>query len=164
MRAFLLGALVMFLQPGPTQADTPTEGALYQDGQSGRYLLGGSWFRRADPGDVGVKRRWQRPRDLEGWRETTVPNAANAGRYTARSYLGGVTWYRKEFELPRCGPATAWLIRFETVNYRATVWLNGRRIGAHAGAFLPFELVARGVRSTGENRLVVRVDSRHRKL
>src|SRR5689334_6017569 len=164
MRAVLLGALALCMQPGPAAADTPRPGALYQDGQSGRYLLAGSWFKRADPRDVGVKRGWQRQPHLDGWRETTVPNAANAGNWSSRGYLGGVTWYRKDFELPRAGTATAWLVRFEAVNSRATGWLNGRRTGAHAGAYLPFELLARGARATGENQLVIRVDSRHRKL
>ena len=44
-------------------------------------------------------------------------------------------------------PATNWVLRFESVNYRATVWLNGRRLGRHTGGYLPFELEARGVRS-----------------
>ena len=32
-----------------------------------------------------------------------------------------------------------WIVRFESVNYNATVWLNGRKIGTHGGAYLPFE-------------------------
>ena len=31
---------------------------------------------------------------------STVPDAANAGDMSARSYLGGVHWYRKDFEAP----------------------------------------------------------------
>ena len=53
----------------------------------------------------------------------------------------------------------SWIIRFESVNYNATVWLNGRQIGTHAGAYLPFEFDLKGVR-TGVNRLIVRVDDR----
>ena len=37
-------------------ASPPTKGALYRDGQTGRYLLGGTWLYRADPSDVGVSR------------------------------------------------------------------------------------------------------------
>jgi len=39
------------------------------------------------------------------------------------------------------------------------VWLNGRQIGTHAGAYLPFEFDLAGVRR-GVNRLIVRVDDR----
>ena len=55
-----------------------------------------------------------------------------------------------------------WTARFESVNYRVTVWLNGRSLGTHEGAYLPFELrLPRGfLKRTGVNRLVLRVDSR----
>ena len=39
------------------------------------------------------------------------------------------------------------MVRFESVNYRATVWLNGRQIGTNAGAYLPFEFVLKGLRA-----------------
>ena len=68
-------------------------------------------------------------------------------------------WYRKDFEAPG-GAATDWVLRFESVNYRATVWLNGRRLGRHTGGYLPFELRGQGRAPRGTNRLVVRVDSR----
>jgi beta-glucuronidase len=158
-------ATALFLAPLPSaRADTPKEGSLYQDGPSGRYLLGGEWWRRADPRDRGRKLGWPRRESLEGWKQTTVPNASNAGDYSARSYLGGVSWYRKDFELPRADAAATWVLRFESVNYRATIWLNGRRIGSHAGAYLPFEVIARRANPTGPNQLVVRVDSRHGEL
>jgi beta-glucuronidase len=51
------------------------------------------------------------------------------------------------------------MITFESVNYRATVWLNGHQLGTHTGAYLPFEFALRWLRR-GVNRLVVRVDNR----
>jgi beta-galactosidase/beta-glucuronidase len=162
-RALALAALALVLPAAHAEtasADVPTSGALYQDGPSGRYLLGGAWYRRADPRDRGLELGWQRSQGVAGWSQITVPNAANAGNFSARSYLGGVWWYRKDFEAPAASSATDWLLRFESVNYRATVWLNGRRIGSHAGAYLPFELEARRLKRRGVNRLVVRVDSR----
>jgi beta-glucuronidase len=154
--------LVALLAAGaaPASADVPTSGALYRDGQSGRYLVGGTWHRRADPHDRGRRLGWHRTQSLAGWQDVTVPNAANAGDTSARSYLGGVWWYRKDFETPAAPSSTTWLLRFESVNFRATVWLNGRRIGSHTGGYLPFELEARRIRHSGTNRLVVRVDSR----
>ena len=79
---------------------------------------------------------------------------------------GWVGWYRRDFTLPsgafgRKVPARfqRWMVRFESVNYRASVWLNGQLIGAHVGAYLPFEFDLKGLRR-GVNRLVVRVDDR----
>ena len=43
------------------------------------------------------------------------------------------------------------------------MWLNGQPLGFHVGAYLPFELRAKGFRRSGVNRLVVRVDSRRKK-
>ncbi|HUE26735.1 MAG TPA: glycoside hydrolase family 2 TIM barrel-domain containing protein, partial [Solirubrobacteraceae bacterium] len=51
-----------------------------------------------------------------------------------------------------------WIIRFESVNYRASVWLNGHLIGGHAGAYLPFEFDISPQLHPGVNELVVRVD------
>ena len=148
-------------------AQPPTEGALYADGQTGRYLLAGSWLYRADLGDVGIAQGWWRDvAGTGGWSGVSIPNAYNAGDLSAASMRGYVGWYRRDFTLPRnaFAPYVAasqrrWIVRFESVNYRATVWLNGRQIGGHLGAFLPFELGLNGLRA-GVNRLIVRVDDR----
>jgi len=153
--------------PVPYVAQPPTQGALDRDGQTDRFLLGGTWLYRADPGDVGNAQGWWRNiAATAGWSPVTVPNAYNAGDFSAASMTGSVGWYRRDFTLPRSAFARyvpvafrSWIIRFESVNYRATVWLNGRRIGSHAGAYLPFEFDLKGVRA-GVNRLIVRVDDR----
>ena len=162
--AFVATACHAVFPPQSGAASTPVQGALYENGPSGRYLLSGVWHRRADRANRGLRRGYQRARSLAGWRSVTVPNAANAGDFSPRSYLGGVWWYRKDFAAPDASPGTTWLLRFESVNYRATVWLNGRRIGSHVGGYLPFELEAKRLRRRGTNRLVVRVDSRRRPL
>jgi beta-glucuronidase len=134
---------------GPVYApQTPTKGALYRDGQSGRYLLGGTWLYRADPGAAGLGQGWWRDvAATDGWSPVTVPNAYNAGDFSTQSMNGSVGWYRVDFRLPAGAFGQGyvprgnrhWIVRFESVNYRATVWLNGRQIGSHTGAYLPFE-------------------------
>jgi beta-glucuronidase len=151
---------------GPYAATPPTPGALYRDGQSGRYLLGGAWLYRADVSNVGEAEGWQRTASTAGWTPVTVPNAYNAGNYSNQSMTGYVGWYRRDFTLPagafaRYVPTADrdWILRFESVNYRATVWLNGRLLGVHAGAYLPFEYDLAGHLRKGVNQLVVRVDN-----
>jgi beta-glucuronidase len=155
-------------QTSPTYTATPpTYGALYQDGPSDRWLLGGTWLYRADPTTTGVADGWWHDvADTTGWSPVTVPNSWNAGDFSAASMAGSVGWYRRDFTVPAGAFASyvparfrKWIIRFESVNYQATVWLNGREIGTHSGAYLPFEFDLTGVRS-GVNRLVVRVDDR----
>lgn len=152
---------------GPAYAAAPpTPGALYRDGQSGRFLLGGTWLYRPDLSNVGLRQGWWRNvAGTDGWSPVSVPNAYNARDFSTLSMLGYVGWYRRDFTLPAHAfanyvPASArhWIIRFESVNYRATVWLNGRRLGSHTGAYLPFEFDL-GPRR-GVNRLVIRVDDR----
>jgi beta-glucuronidase len=141
-------------------AETPSEKALYEDGPNGRYLLGGRWLYRADPGDTGIADGFQRERTTRRWRPVRVPHAFNARDYSQRSLDGSVGWYRKDFRAPEVDRGFRWAVRFESVSYRARVWLNGTALGAHEGAYLPFELAARGLTRRGTNRLVVRVDSR----
>jgi beta-glucuronidase len=152
---------------GPAVAPTPpTPGALYRDGQSGRYLLGGTWLYRADMANTGLAQGWWRnAATTDGWSTVTVPNAYNARDFSTLSMLGYVGWYRRDFTLPAHAfssyvPASArrWIIRFESVNYRAAVWLNGHRVGGHTGAYLPFEFDLKP--RPGVNRLIIRVDDR----
>jgi beta-glucuronidase len=153
---------------GPSYAaNPPTKGALYRDGQDGRYLLGGAWLYRADTSDVGLSQGWWRNvASTDGWSPVSIPNAYNAGDLSQTSMNGYVGWYRRDFTVPAGAFAgyvpkanRRWIIRFESVNYRATVWLNGRKLGSHGGAYLPFELDLGDLRR-GVNRLIVRVDNR----
>jgi beta-glucuronidase len=116
---------------------------------------------------VGVAQGWwQNNPDTTGWTPTTVPNAYNATDLSNQSWSGYVGWYRKDFTLPagafpQSVPAAYrhWIIRFESVNYSATVWLNGREIGTHSGAYVPWELDLMRLQP-GVNRLIIRVDNR----
>jgi beta-glucuronidase len=148
--------------PAPTdQVSTPVEKALYQDGQKGRFLLDGNWYFRADAGDQGLRSHFARQQSVDGWSPVTVPNAWNATDQSDQSDRGSIGWYRKDFNLPRSPKGTTWVLRFESVNYRATVFINGKQVDTHEGAFIPFEIPV-GALKKGVNRLVVRVDSRRR--
>src|SRR3954452_1935440 len=149
--------------PAPNYAaETPKLGADYYAGPSGRYLLGGTWLFRKDDADKGMSQGFMRNAATAGWSRVTVPNAWNATDETPQSFAGTVGWYRKDFKLPSAAKRFAWVVRFESVNYRSRVWLNGRLLGTNRGAYLPFEfrlpsgLLKRG----GVNRLVIRIDTR----
>lgn len=144
----------------PYTAEVPSGRPRSIEGQDGRYLLGGAWLMRLDPTDAGLAQRLYAQSTSDGWTTTTVPSAWNARDDSQASFLGSVAWYRKDFRLPSRERALAWIARFESVNYRATVWLNGRRVGAHVSGYVPFELDLPNVARRGVNRLVVRVDNR----
>jgi beta-glucuronidase len=145
-----------------TAAEKPSPKTLYYEGPSGRFLMDGTWLLRLDPRTKGLGSGWNRSTSSGGWRRVTVPNVWNLGDDSLASMAGGVGWYRKDFSLPQASRALEWAVRFESVNYRSRVWLNGRPIGSKRGAYIPFELRLKGLRRRGINRLVIRVDSRRR--
>ena len=120
--------------------------------------LGGTWLYQADPGDVGLSQGW--------WGDvaaTTWLVAGDGAKFLQRrefhlaSMDGYVGWYRRDFTLPsnafaNSEPASArhWIIRFESVNYRATVWLNGHGSALTCGIPpVPNSISRRAAASTG---------------
>ena len=74
-------------------AQPPTPGALYRDGQSGRYLLGGEWLSRPDFADLGQSSGWWRNvASTLGWSPVTMPNSYNANDLSSLSMSGYVYW------------------------------------------------------------------------
>src|SRR3954452_17204994 len=142
------------------QAAAPNPRPVTQDGPSGRYMLDGQWLLRVDRSDRGAGQHWERRRSTAGWTPVTVPHAWNANDGTSSGFIGAPAWYRRDFRLPSRANGLDWLVRFDAVNYRATVWLNGTPVGRHAGGFVPFSLPLAALKRGGVNRLVVRVDNR----
>ena len=161
LRLLPLALVAVLAAPSLAQAaDVPSNKTLYADGPSGRFLMDGQWLFRLDAADQGVRRRFYRQSSTAGWSPVSVPNVWNVGDDSEASMRGSVGWYRKDFELPDKRAALEWAVRFESVNYRSRVYLNGREIGRNAGAYIPFQMRLKGLRKRGVNRLVVRVDSR----
>jgi hypothetical protein len=127
-------------------------------GPGGREALREGWIVRNDPGDRGVRRGWER--GTFGGRPVAVPYVPNArtvvGTAGIRSHNGSVAWYRRDLEVARDG---RYVLRFESVNHRATVWLDGRAVRRHVGTYLAFE-VRVPLTAGRRHRLVVRTDWR----
>src|SRR3954453_16003726 len=150
------------LAPAAHAADGLTSGALYEAGPDGRYLMGGEWLFRLDAADQGLAQRFMRTTSTAGWAPTKVPNAWNATDTSNESMAGSIGWYRKDFHLPSSDKRMSWVLRFESVNYRARFWMNGKPIGSNTGPHLPVEIRIPSslLKRNGVNRLVVRVDNR----
>ena len=68
-------------------------------------------------------------------------------------------WYREKFTPPAAMRGRRLTLRFEGINYHATVWVNGRRAGEITGAFLHRGFDVTGfVRVGEENVVAVRID------
>ena len=122
--------------------------------------MDGTWLFKLDNAQSGP----QLESGTAGWKRITVPNAWNVGDDSPQSFLGGVGWYRKDFKFPSGSKGASWVVRFESVNYRSKIWLNGKPIGKNRGAYLPFEIrMPSGLIRRGKvNHLVIRVDSRRK--
>ena len=108
--------------------------------------MDGTWLFRLDPGNRGIRSGWNRSRGTAGWARVKVPSVWNLGDDSPASMIGGVGWYRKDFTVPEASKALEWAVRFESVNYRSRVWLNGKPVGSNAGAYIPFELRLRDIK------------------
>lgn len=134
----------------------PTNKRFIRQGWGDRLLLGGTWYFRLDTALQGDRQKFYKQKSLTGWSAITIPHNWNAKDLTQnRSAIG---FYRKDFKLPRSHGRKRWKIRFEGANHRTTVYLNGKAIGSHAGGYLPFEVVLKGLKK-GHNKLVVRVST-----
>ncbi|HEX6388967.1 MAG TPA: glycoside hydrolase family 2 TIM barrel-domain containing protein [Solirubrobacteraceae bacterium] len=128
-------------------------------GSPGRVALGGPWTLRSDRNAHGASKGWQTGAFVGS--VVGVPNAANADRVTGeegiKSFKGTIGWYSTRFDVPEDG---VYAIRFESVNHRASVYLDGRYMGSHTGTYLPFEFVAQ-LSKARPHTLVVRADWRN---
>jgi beta-galactosidase len=104
--------------------------------------------------------------DDSGWERIRVPHTWNrVGNYgeTRRvdaNVTRGVGWYRLKFQAPSAAPGKRLYLQFDAASIVAEVWLNGRKLGAHAGAFSRFRLDATAaIRRGGDNVLTVKVDN-----
>jgi len=92
-----------------------------------------------------------------GTSEVTVPGAWTAQIPGAGDSHATVRYERRFDWHPIGAPARRQVLRFDAVNHRAVVVLNGVELGAHEGAWLPFELDATEALRPGENTLEVTV-------
>jgi beta-galactosidase/beta-glucuronidase len=66
-------------------------------------------------------------------------------------------FYRRNFSLPAAWYGQRILLHFGAVDWQATVWINGNRLGMHQGGYLPFQFELTQYLKEGENELVVAV-------
>lgn len=97
--------------------------------------------------------------DMDRGPTLELPGAWNSARPELR-YYDGLIWFQRRFQA-KPAPGQRSFLRFEAVNYRAHVYLNGQPVGRHEGGFTPFVLEVTPLLREGDNRLVVGVDSRH---
>jgi beta-mannosidase len=95
------------------------------------------------PGDTQLQAGFT---GVSGFRESKELMEVNAKEW----------WYRKHFRVGTRTAGTISRIVFDGVDYFATVWLNGRLLGAHEGTYTPFSFDVTGLlHYDGDNVLAV---------
>lgn len=102
------------------------------------------------------------------WTSVSVPHTWNATDATCggdiagknrTGYHRGPGWYRRAFTIDGPVAGRRFFLRFEGASQTAAVFVNGRHVGDHAGAFTAFCFEITAHVSAGENLLAVRVDN-----
>ncbi len=122
--------------------------------------LEGLWDFSFDDDDIGLSKRWF----LDGLPEPVKIRVP----YPFQSRLSGIgdesihniVWYCKTFKMREDFRRARVLLKFGAVDYKATVWLNGKYLGEHVGGYSPFSFDITDYISY-ENTLVLRVEDFH---
>ena len=118
--------------------------------------LSGEWEFAFDDRRIGIRRHWERKRDLP--LRIQVPFAYQAP-------LSGIddkgihetVWYALDLDPTPEERAEDLLLHFGAVDYETTVWLNGRPVAGNRGGNVPFSFDVKPYLRAGRNRLVLRV-------
>jgi beta-galactosidase len=96
------------------------------------------------------------------WDAVTLPHTWNNfdGQDGGNDYHRGAGWYRLRFRLPSLPAEQRVLVEFDAACKVADVFVNGRPVGTHTGAFARFRFdLTDFVNRSGDNLLAVRVDN-----
>jgi beta-glucuronidase len=159
------------LSEGVCVAQQSATGLIANVGARTTQTLNGDWHYIVDPYESGLGARYfedRNPRkesalieyDFQASPTLKVPGDWNSQHQTLFFYEGPV-WYEKRFAYKKPQGKRVFLY-FGAANYRARVFLNGKKLGEHEGGFTPCNFEVTGVVADGDNSVVVEVDNTRR--
>jgi beta-glucuronidase len=133
--------------------------------------LDGTWNTIVDPYEGGLGSRFYENKKAEDKQQLIeynfdaseklkVPGDWNTQRPSLFLYEGPL-WYQRYFSHHK-QPHTRVFLYFGAANYLARVWLNGIKVGEHAGGFTPFNFEITDALTESDNNLVVEVNNTRR--
>lgn len=75
-------------------------------------------------------------------------------------YYEGTVWFKKSFDIPGYDPSKRYYLHFGAVNYRADVYVNGKKLGVHKGGFTSFNFEMTHLVNAKDNFVIVKVDNK----
>jgi hypothetical protein len=127
--------------------------------------LCGQWGFAFDDADEGLAERWFER--MEPFTRMIVVPFAPESELSGVHETGfhPVVWYRREVQVDQADRRDRLLIHFGAVDYKATVWVNGRMAVEHTGGQTPFSAEITPLLVPGETQaIVVRAEDEPRDL
>ncbi|HVN18020.1 MAG TPA: glycoside hydrolase family 2 TIM barrel-domain containing protein [Dongiaceae bacterium] len=159
---FFLAASLSAAQSAPLITNVPNRTTI---------SLNGAWRTIVDPYDVGRNSRFflnakpKDARDLVEYDFDTSPQLNVPGDWNSQRddllFYEGTVWYKRSFTYHK-REHTRVFVYFGAAAMRATVYLNGAKLGSHEGGYTPFDFEVTDALHDGPNFLVVEVNNRRR--
>jgi beta-galactosidase len=168
MRKLVLLCLLALAAPAHAFAQAPPRASTLADGWEMREVRGDTAQPQQPPSEESAPEEAPPPGptapvtpdpDTVAWRPANVPSVFST-QALAPLYPGEQRRFRLRFRGPRTPPGYRWAFVFESVRRTAGVYLNGRRIGGSRLGYVPFRVMADGLRPGRMNELLVVVDGR----
>lgn len=117
--------------------------------------LNGEWDFCIDNSKSGLEKKYFRP-EVKFDRKIVVP-------FCPESVLSGIgnkdfmnaVWYQREFAIPERYKGMKTFIHFGAVDYKATVYINGEKVGEHKGGYISFKFDITDKLTDGINKVTV---------
>ncbi len=120
-----------------------------------RWLnINGAWEFELDPGRSGIARGLPGADKLTGRIIVPFCPESRLSEVCVTDFMPAV-WYRRSFEVPESWADDRIVLHFGAVDYKTTVWLNGREVGRHRGGYVPFSFDVTQALKRGPNTLTV---------
>jgi beta-galactosidase/beta-glucuronidase len=108
--------------------------------------------------DFSIKYDLEQPLEYEG--QILVPFAVESALSGVNEKVSAknILWYKRTFDIPKNWTKKDILLHFGAVDWEATVYLNGIKVGTHQGGYDPFSFdITHALKASGSQELVVSV-------
>ncbi|GBD89963.1 beta-glucuronidase [bacterium BMS3Abin04] len=118
------------------------------------FDISGIWKFKVDRNNEGVKNKWYN--GFEEDSEIAVPGSWNEqlDNLDLLTYVGKA-WYAKNIFIPKNFKRKRVWIRFDSVDFHSSLWVNGKFIGNNGSGYLPFDFEISEFVKCGENNIIV---------
>jgi beta-galactosidase/beta-glucuronidase len=119
--------------------------------------LNGAWEFTFDDSNQGLTEQWYAGRAFDQHIVVPFPYQAELSGINEKG-IHEVVWYARSIDIEDDLLDGDLLLHFGAVDYRTTLWVNGKEVGHNRGGHVPFWFNIRPYVERGSNRIVLRVE------